>query len=96
MSNEIKNMEDEEIIEMFDAMFIKLGDAAFIPKNNPFAFAMYDCLRTRLTIFNDESVDGAFMSSYDFVLFAKRHFLNVDLDVVKMFSFRLKNSKDDE
>jgi len=84
-----RNKEIEEIMETYAGMFIDIGTASFLPKSNPFAFPMYGCISSMMCVF--DKYDRKFISTYDFIIFCKKHFLDVDIKDIESSSFRLKD-----
>ena len=78
---------EEEIVQKYDALFIDATIASTIPKSNPFAFSMYQCINSRITVFEEDK--KKFISTYDFILFCKKFFLDVDLKRIESVSFRI-------
>ena len=78
---------EKEIIEKYDALFIEVADASIMPSSNPFAFSMYQCIHSHITVFEKDC--KKIISTYDFILFCKKFFLDVDLEKIESISFKI-------
>ena len=81
------NLTREEIIERFDRKFLAFDFACSLPKNNPFAFPMWQCLKSSMCVF--DKYDLNFVSTIDYLLFLKKHYVKIDIKDVENFSCTL-------
>lgn len=78
------NLTREEIFERFDRKFITFDFACNLPKNNPFAFPIWQCLKSNMCVF--DKYDLRFISTIDYLLFLKKHYVKIDIKDVENFS----------
>ena len=74
----------EEILERFNRKFLAFDFACSLPKNNPFAFPMWQCLKSSMCVF--DKYDLNFVSTIDYLLFLKKHDVKIDIKDVETFS----------
>ena len=78
------NLSKKEIIEKFNRKFLAFDFACSLPKNNPFAFPIWQCLESSMCVF--DKYDLRFVSTIDYLLFLKKHYVKIDIKDVEMFS----------